>query len=139
MTHVGQLVNVVQYCYNGKPYERLLTFLLTENHSSMTLFKSWVNITFHLKISVTSHASNMKCLKKGLQTLFKNFIRYADYVPVQSIPCWEKQYLLSLKLLTILEFCKSCIVYFLFWISTKMRDFQHTEQSKFFSKELKCN
>ena len=38
LTHVDQLVIVLQYCYHGKPCERFLTFLPIENHSSMTLF-----------------------------------------------------------------------------------------------------
>ncbi|XP_072366900.1 zinc finger MYM-type protein 1-like [Scyliorhinus torazame] len=59
-----------------------------ENHSSTTLFNKIQQVLGEHKLSVENirgqsydNASNMKGLEKGLQALFKNINRYADYVP----------------------------------------------------------
>ncbi|GCB81770.1 hypothetical protein scyTo_0021884, partial [Scyliorhinus torazame] len=87
LTHVDQLVIVVRYCYNGKPCERFLTFLPIENHSFPNLFNKIQVLSEH-KLSLENirgqsydNTSNMKGSEKGLQALFKNINRYADYVP----------------------------------------------------------
>ncbi|GCB66187.1 hypothetical protein scyTo_0000558 [Scyliorhinus torazame] len=88
LTHVDQLVIVVGYCYNGKPCERFLTFLPIENHSSTILFNKIQQDLGEHKLSLENihgqsydNASKMKGSEKGLQALFKNINRYADYVP----------------------------------------------------------
>ncbi|GCB64800.1 hypothetical protein scyTo_0000329 [Scyliorhinus torazame] len=88
LTHVDQLVIVVRCCSNGKPCERFLSFLPIENHSSTTLFNKIQQILGEHKLSLENirgqsydNASNMKGSEKGLQALFKNINRYADYVP----------------------------------------------------------
>ncbi|GCB85340.1 hypothetical protein scyTo_0025945 [Scyliorhinus torazame] len=67
LTHVDQLVIVVRYCYNGKPYERFLTFLPIESHSSTTLFNKIQQVLDEHKLSLENirgqsydNASNMK-------------------------------------------------------------------------------
>ena len=59
-----------------------------ENHSSMTLFNTIQQVLGEHKLSLENihgqsynNASNMKGSEKGLQALFKNSNRYADYVP----------------------------------------------------------
>ena len=88
LRHVDQLVIVVRYCYNGKPCERFLTFLPKENHSSTPLLNKIQQVLDEHKLSLENirgqsydNASIMKGSKKGLQALFKNINRYADYVP----------------------------------------------------------
>ena len=74
LTHVDQLVIVVQNCYNGKPCERFLTFIPIENHSPMTLFNKIQQVLGEHKLSLENilgqsydNASNMKGSEKGLQ------------------------------------------------------------------------
>ena len=124
LTHVDQLVIVVQYCYNGKPCERFLTFLPIENHSLMTLFNKIQQVLGEHKFSLENfhgqsynNASNMKGWEQGQQALFKNINRYADYVPgaAHSLNLVGEKAVstVPLKLLTILAFCRNCMFSFL--------------------------
>ena len=88
VTHVDQLVIVVRYCYNGKPCERFLTFLPIQNHLSITLFNAVQKVLCELKLPLENirgqsydNVSNLNGSEKGLQALFKNINKCADYVP----------------------------------------------------------
>ena len=114
----------------------------------MTLFNTIQQVLGEHKLSLENihgqsydNASNMIGLEKGLQALFKNINRYADYVPctVHSLNLVGEKTVSTVPEVVDYFWHFAGAVCFLFWISTKMGDFKHTGQSRFFSKELKCN
>lgn len=88
LAHTDQMAIIIRYCFEGQVFERFVTFIKIENHTSRTLFekiKGFLNDMNLLLINIRGqsydNAANMSGKYKGLQALVKECNELADYVP----------------------------------------------------------
>lgn len=88
LAHIDQLAIVVRYCYQGLTYERFLTFIPIENHTSEYLFQQISAFLNKCGLSLQNirgqsydNAANMSGRYNGVQARFKSINKFADFVP----------------------------------------------------------
>ncbi|CAG9822154.1 unnamed protein product [Phaedon cochleariae] len=88
LDHIDQLAIVVRYCFQGLPYERVLTFIPIERHTSEYLFEQISSFLSQTGIPLENirgqsydNAANMSGTYNGVQARFKSINRFADYIP----------------------------------------------------------